>query len=563
MKKFLLHILLFLSFIIVFQVSAEEISSFNAEFLINKDGTVNVKETIDYDFGSLERHGIFRYLPQITTNSEGKKYLMEISDFSVTDGNGALYQYKITEEDGEVELKIGDPNRTITGLNKYIISYKVSGGLTYFSDHDELYWNVTGNGWEIPINKVSASLKLPDKVDDNALRMACYTGAKGSDDSYCSYSIVDGEVLFQTTSLLSGGEGLTIVFGFPKNVVSVLEPKPYTPFWESTWGIILAFILGAIGALAGFAWYVFAPFYIAYKWFKDGRDPKGTVGETTAWFDPPKSIKTNRFLTPAEVGTLGDESVDLKDISAAIIELARRGFIRIEEREKKDFYLVRTVPKTKGEHALLPFEQVLLDKFFKTDKAELRLKTAKLFEEVEAVKKELYNGVVSEGLFPENPQNIRTIYYVIAFIALFTGNIFLAVVAFVFGRAMPRKTIDGVNAKNVSSSLKNFLSSQERQLKFQADRQMMFERLLPYAVAFGVEKIWAKRFENLNLKEPSWYRGYGGGHFSSYLFVTSMNSSLNSFSKAATPTSSSTGHSSGFSGGFSGGGGGGGGGGSW
>jgi hypothetical protein len=243
MKKLLLHTLIFLSFAFFFKVSAEEIGNFRADLTINKDGTINVKETIDYDFGPLERHGIFRYIPQIKTNSEGKKYLMEISDFSVTDDSGALYQYKITYENGEVELKIGDPDKTITGTHQYIISYKVSGGLTYFSDHDELYWNATGNGWDIPINRVLVNVQLPEITDDSAMRMACYTGVEGSKDSNCSYSLENGKALFQTSTALSGGEGLTVVYGFPKNIVSVLEPKPYTPFWESTIGVILIFLL--------------------------------------------------------------------------------------------------------------------------------------------------------------------------------------------------------------------------------------------------------------------------------------------------------------------------------
>lgn len=564
MKK-LFSILLFLLVTLTFSfsVSAEEIKSFGTDIKINQDGTIDVKESIVYDFGSLYRHGIFRNIPYIKVNESGKKYLLEFKDFSVKDENGASHQFKITKENNQTKLKIGDPDRTITGVKHYVIEYKVSGALTYFSDHDELYWNSTGSDWEVPINFARTTIQLPETVTEDSLKMICYTGGTGSTNQSCSYFVKEGSIVFDTENPLSYNEGLTVVLGFPKGIVAVLEPKVYVPFWETPFGRVLAFVLITLLIVAAIIWYVISPFYIIYKWIKEGRDPKGTVGQTRAWFDPPKSIKTNRLLTPSEVGTLGDETVDLKDISAAIIDLARRGYMRIEEREKKDFYLVKTVPKTKLEHALLPFEQRLMDKFFKSGKGELRLKTAKLYDEVEAVKKELYEGVVQEGLFPKNPQSIRTVYYVISFLALFTGNLFLAFVALVFGRAMPKKTVDGVNAKNMAFSLKNFLSSQERQFKFQADRQLMFEKLLPYAVAFGVEKIWAKRFENLDLKQPDWYSGYRSGHFNTYIFVSSMNSSLNSFSKAATPSRSSTGHSSGFSGGFSGGGGGGGGGGSW
>ena len=193
----------------------------------------------------------------------------------------------------------------------------------------------------------------------------------------------------------------------------------------------------------------------------------------------------------------------------------------------------------------------------------VKLKGKDLSETVSDVKNNLYELVVEDKLFDKNPQTTRTGYYVVAGIALFTGNFFLAIVAFLFGRVMPRKTVFGVEAKNVAFSLKNFLGSQQRQLEFQADKQLMFERLLPFAVAFGVEKIWAKRFESLNITQPNWYRGYSSANFNSYLLVNSLSSSFKSFNTAATPTRSSSGFSSGSSGGFSGGGGGGGGGGSW
>jgi uncharacterized membrane protein len=108
--------------------------------------------------------------------------------------------------------------------------------------------------------------------------------------------------------------------------------------------------------------------------------------------------------------------------------------------------------------------------------------------------------------------------------------------------------------------MKNFLNSQERQLNFQGDKQMFFEKLLPFAVAFGVEKAWAKRFEAIDIKNPDWYEGTSSSHFNTALFASSLSHSYSSFASSSTPPSSS---SSGFSGGSSGGGGGGGGGGSW
>ncbi|VVA44205.1 conserved exported hypothetical protein [Candidatus Roizmanbacteria bacterium] len=540
-------------------VIGEHIKSFHSKIVINKDGTIDVNENIKYDFSDLSKHGIYREIPFIKTNQDGKKYKLELSNFSVTDKNGISYKYvKSLVNEKLIRLKIGDADKLITGIHNYVISYQVSGAVTYFSDHDELYWNVTGNEWEVPIAVLTSEVRIPDGIKNEDIKTACYTGVAGSKESLCKVEQSSGgesKMIIKNNDVLGNGEGLSIAVSFPKNIVAVLEPKEFVSFWDSFLG---KFVMGLMG-LIGVIWYVFLPFYIIYKWFKTGRDPSTNSREVSAWFDPPKTQDGKRFLTPGEVGTLGDETVDMKDISATIVDLARRGYLIIDERKKGDYYLIKNKIV---DSSLLNYEKSILTKFFKNEK-EIRIKDEELSSEVAQIKNEMYEQVVEDRLFDRNPQTTRTKYYVLAGITLFTSNFFLAIVAFLFGRAMPRKTVFGVEAKNVAFSLKNFLTSQKKQLEFQADKQMMFEKLLPYAVAFGVERIWAKRFENLNIIQPNWYRGYNSTNFNSYLLVNSLNSSMKSFATAATPTRSSSGFSSGFSGGFSGGGGGGGGGGSW
>ncbi len=544
------------------EILGEHIKSFNSAITINKDGTINVKETIIYDFDYLEKHGIYREIPFIKTNEDGKKYELKFDNFSVVDDNGKSYKFvKSWVDEKLIRLKIGDVDRLITGLHTYVISYQVAGALTYFSDHDELYWNVTGNEWQVPIASTTASVIWPQEIKKEDIKSICYTGVFGSKESFCQVlpSLNDrAKMVIKSNGSLSSGEGLTVVVSFPKNIIAILEPKEFVSFWDSFIGKLVMGFMGLIGLI----WYVGLPFYIIYRWLKYGRDPSTRSRAVSAWFDPPKTQEGKRFLTPGEVGTLGDETVDLKDISATIVDLARRGYLIIDERKKGDFYFLKG-KKFGNDAELLPFEKKLLDGIFNTGDDIVKLKGKDFSEAVSEVKNSLYKQVVDDKLFDKNPQITRTGYYVLAGIALFTGNFFLAIVAFLFGRVMPRKTVFGVEAKNVAFSLKKFLTSQKRQLEFQADKQMMFERLLPFAVAFGVERIWAKRFESLNIAQPNWYHGYSSTNFNSYLLVNSLNSSMKSFATAATPTRSSSGFSSGFSGGFSGGGGGGGGGGSW
>lgn len=537
---------------------SENIRKFVSEIEVMKDGRISVQESIYYDFGSLQKHGIYRSIPTVKTNQDGKKYKMDFSQFKVIDKQENPYNFSIQNSSEEVKLKIGDADKFVTGQKVYRISYIVSGAMTYYSEHDELYWNVNGTEWTVPVEKVVAVVKLPETITEQEQKLVCYTGGFGSKLTNCNFGFDKGQTIFESVLQLSSGEGLSIVLGFPKGKIAVLEPQLLVPFAETLLGKLFFLALGLLATW----WFFLYPFMIIYKWWKYGRDPKGLTGVTTAWFDPPKTPKNSRFMTPGEVGTLGDETVDLKDISATIVDLARRGYIKIEERKKGDYYFVKTKEFHSG---LLSFESKLLTGMF-GGKSEIRLKDKRLYETVTEVTTELYEGVVKEGLFPENPNSIRTFYTVLSGLALFTGNFFLAVIAFMFGRNMPAKTLEGVNAFNVAKSLKNFLTSQERQLTFQAEKQMMFEKLLPYAVAFGVEKIWAKRFETMNLTQPDWYQGYGTSRFNSVIFANNLNSSMSSFRTASAPptsTRSTSGFSSGFSGGSSGGGGGGGGGGSW
>src|SRR3989344_518260 len=560
MKKLLSFIFLLILF---FQFSTkafaqEQINNFKTNIVINNDGTIDVEEIILYDFDSSDRHGIYREIPYTTKNKEGKKFKLEIRNYSVTDETGKKYNFETSVEDEKVRIKIGDVNKTVTGVHTYVINYKVAGALTYFSDYDELYWNATGNDWIVPIVTYTSGVYLPVGIAQSDISVVCYTGSEGGREQKCSYEVNDNSVKITGNNSPNAYEGMTFAIRFPKGFVAILEAKPYLTFWETIWGKI---VLGLI-ILATILWYIIYPIWIPIKWFRKGRDPKHQgAGETRAWFDPPKS-KKGRELTPEEAGALIDERADLEDVSGMVVSLAQRGCIKIEERDKKDFYFIKRKEIT-GNRDLLSFEKEFLDELFKFGD-EYHLKKNKLYNAVEKVKTAIYENLVTEGFFQENPNKIRNFYTGIGIFSLTTFNLALAFSAFLFGRNMPKKTLLGVETKNVAGSLKNFLSSQERQLKFQADKQMMFEKLLPYAIVFGVETVWADRFKDIHLKPPEWYSGYGSStRFNSIYFTNSLNSSFSSLRSAATPVTSSTGHGSGFSGGSSGGGGGGGGGGSW
>ncbi len=535
------------------QISGEHIKSFDSNININKDGSIGVKETIFYDFSNLKKHGIYRTIPYTKVDKNGKTYALLFLNFSVNDENGKSYKFQKITSDDTITLKIGDPNRTITGLHAYVISYNVRGALGYFDNHDELFWNATGTDWNIPIAKTTTVVSLPEVIKQENLQSTCFTGSYGSKESNCTIAQNGNIISFSTNNSFNPHEGISIVIGFPKGIVATLLPQEKIPFFNTVLGkITLVLIIVGLSL-----WYVILPIFLVFLWYKYGRDPY--VGKAVrAWYDPPKT-KTGRGLTPAETGGLVDETVDNRDVFATIIDLARRGYLTINEKKKNDFTLLKQKSFTNDKNLQI-HEADLLSAIFGNSES-VKIKDKNLYQDIVKIKANLYKTMVSEGFFRHNPQTIRTCFYVLSVIGLFTGNFILFFISLIFGRIMPRKTLFGAQQATVGKGLKNFLSSQERQLKFQADKQMFFEKLLPYAVAFGVEKIWAKRFEKFDLKQPDWYHGYPGSTFNSVVFANSLNSSYSTFSSASHPPAST---SSGFGGGgFSGGGGGGGGGGSW
>lgn len=548
--------------------SYEEIHSYNVNIDVRPDGKLSVEERILYDFGSAQRHGIFRHIPyrySLKTAEGTKQYDMDISVTSVTDGSGSEYQYSLTDQNQQQNIKIGDPNATLTGEHLYILKYEVSGGMRYFETHDELYWNAIGTEWDVGMQEAVVKVTHPYSATapSEEYRYRCLGGYLGQNDyercqvgqQEVSQDGKQASVTFSVYGLLPN-QGITVVAGMPQGSVVKLYPREFIDFADTLGGqlIILAVIL------AGIFWYAVYPVWIALKWLMYGRDPY--VGPApTALYDVPLT-KNGRELSPAEAGTLIDENVQKRDVLAMVVDLARRGYLNIIEQEEDDYYIEKVEREDDGD--LAGFEKYFLADVF-SESTSIRLKDADLISVVQEIEKMLYESMVRENFFLSNPKKSRSFYGHLLIFALPTLNIPLVLSCIFFGLHMPRKTLLGSRQSKRAEGLRSFLKSQERQINFtEADPQVMFEKLLPYAVAFGVEKQWMKKFASIQLDQPTWYVSHSSiGTFSTNDMLSGMQSSFKSFNAAATPVSSSSGFSSGGGGGFSGGGGGGGGGGSW
>ena len=265
-----------------------------------------------------------------------------------------------------IHIRIGDPDKLVSGNQTYLITYQVENTILFLQDHDELYWNVTGNHWKAPIREASVEVNLAVKNQSKKSLGACYTGVYGSSESDASLRLPEtrGDSLRRGT-FARGGVDDRLWMGQG-------EPLPHLLRGSSFYGTL---ILERTG-------YFFFPLFslvrIMVTRVPEGRDPK--VRESIAvQYEPPKF--DNRPLTPAEVGTLVDEKLDPKDITSSIVGLGVKGYLRIEETkqeglilDKKEYYL----RKVKGPDSnLSPFETELIKCLFPVDPAYLSIRSKK------------------------------------------------------------------------------------------------------------------------------------------------------------------------------------------
>jgi len=547
------------------------IEGFDARVEIQSDGGLRVTETITAFF-SIPKHGIYRTIP-IHYNVAYHQYSLRFKLLSVTDADGVERQAKLSNDGFSQRIRIGRPDVKVRGAQIYKITYQVYRAILHEQDRTVLRWNATGNEWGVPINQSTVTVELPVPLGDDSVAYDAWTGAYGATGKdYTSGRVDDSTIQFRTGNLRPR-EGITIEVSLPESAVSQVG------------------LLRRLGWIIGdnLAYGVFLIVLAACwtYWRQRGRDERG-MGSIVVQYKAPDT------LGPAEVGTIADETVHMHDISAAIIDLAVRGYIEIEDISEKKFLGTDEdfcFKKKKDPDGLRQHEEMLFKGIFNggTEKKLSDLKF-EFHETVSDVKSEIYRGLTASGYFAGNPSHVRQGFAVIGILvaaAMFTGVGFLQFATIgtvyvapiivggilsiativLFARVIPRKTREGRIAWEKIKGLEEYLRRAEQHELEKQEAQGVFERLLPYAIALGLTDRWATAFEGIYTEPPNWYRSRYDGGFSTVFFVHSLNSSVHAMNTAlpAQPRSSGGGGSSGgFSGGgFSGGGFGGGGGGSW
>lgn len=547
-------------------VGSEVIKSFDVKANLSEDRLLQVREEITYDFGSKIRHGIYRDIPEKYIR-DGMTYGLH---FKVTNvlRDGKQENYELSRDGDFLSLKIGRPDVEITGAHTYVIEYETRKAINFFEGNTELYWNVTGNSWPVKIEQASFRLDSPLGNDLDNVRFICYTGVLGSVDESCDLMTDDKGYIVESTKVLNSGEGMTVVFGFAPGIIKkATYIESIQEILLDNWVLVFPFI--ALGVMI-------------YLWATKGKDPEA---ETVI-----PRYEVPRGMHPLVLsGALGDGGIPQRGITAAIIEMARKGYLHIEygtekkligEKQTYTFLRKNSVPESGDK-----WEKILWNGLFKDGKREKstfeNLKTDNFYSDVQKASSAASAQLRTYDIFVSSPYIIRTLYIiaaaVIGFVVAMIGvnapiGMGMGVVTFfivaVFGWFMPKRTKEGTSIVAEVKGFKWFLSvTEEERLKFHnapARTPEQFMEFLSAAIALNVEKEWAEQFKDLTIKPPEWAEG----NISSWtpIMLASAIHDMGQASAASVyspPSSTAGGGGSGFSGGGSGGGFGGGGGGSW
>jgi len=537
------------------------ISDFQDNISVNKDGSAVVTERITLVFVG-EWHGIHRTIPIEYPGPNGTNYELFLNVTSVTDGEGGKLKYESSVSNGTRDLKIYIPGAVDT-TRTVEITYEVRNGTRFFKDYDEFYWNVTGNDWPVPIDHATATVHFPSEAA-GSLRAQAFTGVYGSTQRDASAAVDGAQAQFETNNPLPMRGGLTIDVYIPKDILK--EPGAVTKFFWFIFGnpiVFLPFVTVAV---------------MFPLWWLKGRDPDPGVS-VAPMYEPPFGI------SPAEAGTLLDDTIHPRDITSTVVDLAVRGYIKIEETSEKvllftqkDYVFHLTKPRDQWGADLAPHEHAMLENVFASGD-DIRLSSLKnrFYTAVPIIRQDIMAALKRKGIYLLDPESANGYSIVAAIVILIPFGIFqylgwanffnsapllivtipiAALIWWLFARVMTAKTIKGGKVRVEVLGFQEFMNRVDGE-RLKLMPPTTFEKFLPYAMALGVEHHWAQAFAGIVQDPPQWYvgpGGYGTG-FNPIFFSSSMHSMASDMHQVfvSAPRASSSG--SGFGGGGGGGGG--------
>ena len=565
MRRWIALAILILS---VSATAAERVVDFHSSIAIAADGVLTVTERIVVEVeGRNIKRGILRDFPTDYQDRFGNRVSVPFEVLRVT-RDGAPENFELERLGNGERIRIGRGYVMLqNGPHVYEITYRTARQVGHFPDHDELYWNVNGNGWTFPFDHISAEVQLPKAVPAAELRAEAYTGPQGARGRDYRQMIRDGAVGFSSTTPFAPYQGMTIVVGFPKGIVA-------SPGILKRAGWFFSQNQGAGAGLAGLALMLV---FLYWRWLLVGRDP--AAGPKFPRYDAPKG------LSAAAVRFIDRQQFDDRCFAAALLGLGSRGYLRIQP--ARDGYRIDATGKKvdflAGERPVAGLAAnggrtlgSTFDPSVQGARVELQEELKTLYEDKVFSRNHgsLALGVILGATTIGVMLLLQTAVAMVVVVAL------LVVASLVgFYRWLPAYSVSGRKLEDEIEGLRQYLGVAEHdelsRQKAPPKTPEEFSRFLPYAVALDVEKTWADRFviaigaAAVAQAVSNWYASSDSSTDFSVGNLTSSVSSLGeTIAAASSPPGSSSGSSDsggggGGGGGDSGGGGGGGGGSGW
>jgi uncharacterized membrane protein YgcG len=563
------RILLLLLVLPLAVLADERILEFHSDIHIRADGWVDVRESIRVRAEGVQiRRGIYRDFPTRYRDRRDLEFVVDYRPGAVLRDGGPEDYHSVNLDNG-VRTYFGSKDRLLApGEHEYEYSYRVNRVVGFFEEHDELYWNVTGNGWSFPIDRASATVRFDRTFESGLLDVSAYTGLYGAaGDAFRILYADDSQVSVQTTAPLPPAHGLTIAVSWPKGYVA--EPSGFDRF---AWTLrdnrnLLVAVAGLFALLA----------YYVPVWRHFGKDPEEGVLVTR--YKPPEGY------SPASLRYVRQMYYDNKVMTAAVLSLAVKGYLQIID-DGSQHALKRRRPAA-GAPQLAAGERELLDALFRDgDEVELENSNHKLLGRARRVHRDSLQRDYHRTYFRTNGLlNLPgvTIAIISSLVALTLGNrtpgIVIAVVVLnvavliFFAWIMRRPTLRGRELLDQMLGFRDYLDVAEKdELNLRNPPRKtpeLFESMLPFALALDVEQRWSEKFAAVLAAvrddsgagyQPAWY----DGRFNAARLASTTDHMTSGLGKAISSSVTAPGSSSGGGGGgSSGGGGGGGGGGGW
>ncbi|MCB0664310.1 MAG: DUF2207 domain-containing protein [Saprospiraceae bacterium] len=540
----------------------ERILNYDTQIEVNTDRSITVTEFIEvYVNGDKIKRGITRRLPK-NRNMKGRTTRMDYEILEI-EKNGQEEPYH-REEHGDIMLYLGSRDVLLQpGTYQYKIKYRVPDQITFWDDYDEIYWNAIGNDVEFEVENASCRVKVP--AGARVIQESAYTGRYGHQEDATTMTNEGAFLDYRTDRSLKPREAFTVAVGFEKGFVE-------EPGFLQRIGALLLVILASIFLL---------PYYL-YTWWKYGQDPPSPT-PYPIWNAPDD-------LSAASIGYINKGRHESKSFTASIVHLAIKGYLKIEEIEKKGFFSKSKnfdLIKLRASDSALPAEerQVFDSLFSGGDRVSITgkydTKIEKSYLNHKGSLSAQHRSFIIKGhnaKFLVIPILVTIIVFAIAIIFLIkssyaTGANITALIAFaplaiggviLYGYLIKKPTPEKLELRSRIKGFEMYLELAEKErLRLLNPPEMTpehFETVLPYAFALGVEHQWTEKFQNILEQanyRPQWHNSATPLYFSNH-FGHDFSQSV---SGAATKPSDSGSGSGG--GGFSGGGGGGGGVGGW